>query len=238
MATQKGNLFDIRSNQCGSARPTQFKKGKFYTSNIVEFMLNYNVTCNHVISVYLYNSLCTVLIALRDSNLLELSERVTNRQELMKLGVKVLKQPDKIKSALYDHRDSISAAAYEVLSEWRNGQPSRQKAHSTLISSLGQHGMLHLVGASSAVEITASPSMWSESKYNPKFNISKNVKTNMDGFKGITKLKVQCIEHSEIRNKLCSVNILTHVILIILHRTRVHSAVSEKHALQDFFFDD
>ena len=123
--------------------------------------------------------MCIVLIALRDSDLLELSERVTNRDELMKLGVKVLKLPEhKIKSALYDHRDSINAAAYEVLSEWMKGQPSRQKAHTTLMSALGQHDMLHLVSASRVAEMSASPSMSTESKYQPNFIIYGNVRTN------------------------------------------------------------
>ena len=83
---------------------------------------------------------------LGDPDILHLSERITNRDELMKLGVDVLKLADsKIKSALYDHRDSINSAAYEVLSSWRVQQENRYQAFSVLMSSLAQHNMSYLL---------------------------------------------------------------------------------------------
>ena len=112
--------------------------------------------------------MCIVLIALRDSDLLELSERVTNRQELMKLGVKVLKQPEhKIKSALYDHRDSINSAAHKVLSEWRVRQENRYKAYNILMSSLAQHNMSYLLTQEEelADNYSAKIKMTTESEY-------------------------------------------------------------------------
>ena len=64
----------------------------------------------------------------------------------MKLGVDVLKLPDfKIKSALYDHRDSINSAAHEVLSKWRVQQENPYKSYNTLMSSLAQHNMSYLL---------------------------------------------------------------------------------------------
>ena len=79
---------------------------------------------------------------LGDPDILHLSERITDRDELIKLGVDVLKLPDfKIKSALYDHRDSINSAAYAVLSEWRVQHQNRYQAYNTLMSSLAQHNM-------------------------------------------------------------------------------------------------
>ena len=96
---------------------------------------------------------------LNDSDLLKLSERITNRDELMKLGVNDLKLPDcKIKSALYDHRDSINSAAYEVLSSWQLQHENRNDAHNILLSSLTQHNMMYLIGAiqEAGGEITAN----------------------------------------------------------------------------------
>ena len=85
----------------------------------------------------------------------------------MKLGVKVLKMPDfKIKSALYDNRDSINAAACEVLSEWRVQHRNRSQAYSILMSSLAQHNMMYLVGANQELveETRTNLSISAESK--------------------------------------------------------------------------
>ena len=86
----------------------------------------------------------------------------------MKLGVDVLKLPDcKIKSALYDHRDSINSAAHEVLSEWRVQQENPYKAYNLLMSSLAQHNMSYLLTPEEepADSSPAKPKMTTESKY-------------------------------------------------------------------------
>ena len=85
----------------------------------------------------------------------------------MKLGVKVLKLPDyKIKSALYNHSDSINSAAYEVLSKWRVQYENRYEAYNILMSSLEQHNMMHFVGATQepSEETRANLSISVESK--------------------------------------------------------------------------
>ena len=96
---------------------------------------------------YIYNYI-VFSASLEDTDIFNLSERITNGDELMKLGVKVLGLPKcKIKSALCDHSDSINSAAYEVLSKWRVQHENPYEAYSTLMSSLEQHNMMHFVGA-------------------------------------------------------------------------------------------
>ena len=105
---------------------------------------------------------------LGDPDILHLSERITNRDELMKLGVDVLKMPHfKIKSALYDHRDSINSAAHKVLSEWRVQQENPYKAYNTLMSSLAQHNMSYLLTREEEPTDSSSAKikMMTESKY-------------------------------------------------------------------------
>ena len=54
--------------------------------------------------------------SLQDEHLLELSKRITNDDELMNFGIKVLSlSKDTIKAAMFDHRDSIQAATRELL---------------------------------------------------------------------------------------------------------------------------
>ena len=105
---------------------------------------------------------------LGDADIVHLSERITNRDELMKLGVDVLKLPDfKIKSAFYDHRDSINSAAHEVLSEWRVRQENRYKAYNILMTSLAQHNMSYLLTQEEelADNYSAKIKMTTESEY-------------------------------------------------------------------------
>ena len=55
----------------------------------------------------------------------------------MDLGVKALQVPDfKIKSALYDHKESIQAATQDVLFTWLKQQSNRQTAYTTLHTAL------------------------------------------------------------------------------------------------------
>ena len=83
--------------------------------------------------------------SLEDSHILNLSEKITSDEELMKLGVKGLELPDfKIKSALYDNKH-IQSAAYEVLSAWRKQYESSQEAFQNLIAALVKVEMKQLV---------------------------------------------------------------------------------------------
>ena len=75
---------------------------------------------------------------LEDSYLLDLSQRITNGDELEELGIKTLKLPEFIiKSALYNHSRSIQSAAHNVLSTWlKQQQGDRQMAYTTLHTEL------------------------------------------------------------------------------------------------------
>ena len=65
----------------------------------------------------------------------------------MEFGVIVLKLPDfKIKSALYDHNNSIQEVTHELLSTWMKGQTSRQEAYTNLYSDLRKGEMKELAG--------------------------------------------------------------------------------------------
>ena len=65
----------------------------------------------------------------------------------MDLGIKVLHLPEsKIKSALYDHDNSIQEATHELLSTWMKGQTSRQEAYTNLYSDLRKGEMKELAG--------------------------------------------------------------------------------------------
>ena len=71
--------------------------------------------------------------SLQDEHVLDLSKRITNGEELMDFGIKCLGLPDfKIKTAMYDHSDSIQAATYELLSTWMKKQTDRQEAYKNL----------------------------------------------------------------------------------------------------------
>ena len=91
----------------------------------------------------------------------------------MKLGVDVLKLPDfKIKSALYDHRDSINSAAYEVLSSWRVQYENPQEARNILLSSLAQNNMDYLLTAGEPADsVPANQEITIGSKYEIELNV-------------------------------------------------------------------
>ena len=86
---------------------------------------------------------------------MELSKRITNDDELMDFGIKVLKFPkETIKVAMFDRRDSIQAAARELLFEWLSQQPSRHEAYISLQTGLIRVQMHHLTveGAEGTVQ--------------------------------------------------------------------------------------
>ena len=63
----------------------------------------------------------------------------------MDLGIKALKLPDfKIKSALFDHQNSIQAASHKVISFWSQQQPNRQDAYIALHTGLKEAKMHQL----------------------------------------------------------------------------------------------
>ena len=81
----------------------------------------------------------TVIISdsLQDEHVLDISKRITSGEELMDFGIKGLGLPDfKIKTAMYDHSDSIQAATHELLSTWLKKQTDRQEAYKNLQAGL------------------------------------------------------------------------------------------------------
>ena len=90
----------------------------------------------------------TVIISdsLQDEHILDLSKRITSAEELMDFGIKGLGLPDfKIKTAMYDHSDSIQAATHELLSTWLKQQTDRQEAYKNLQAGLKRAQMNQLV---------------------------------------------------------------------------------------------
>ena len=82
---------------------------------------------------------------LKDVHLLDLSKRIIKAQDLEDLGIKALKLPGfKIKAALYDHTDSIQAAAHDVINSWEQLQSNRQEAYTTLLEGLKEAQMHQL----------------------------------------------------------------------------------------------
>ena len=85
--------------------------------------------------------------SLLDEHILELSKRIPSGNELVDLGITVLRLPEcKINAALYDHNNSIQAATLELLSFWVKRQTSRKEAYSNLYSSLRKAQMGELAG--------------------------------------------------------------------------------------------
>ena len=83
--------------------------------------------------------------SLQDEHVLDLSKRITSAEELMDFGIKGLGLPDiKIKTAKYDHSDSIQAATYELLSTWLKKQTDRQEAYMNLLAGLKRAQMNQL----------------------------------------------------------------------------------------------
>ena len=63
----------------------------------------------------------------------------------MDLGMKALNLPNfKVQSALFDHKDSIQAAAHDVIRSWSHQQPNKQEAYIALHTGLKETHMHQL----------------------------------------------------------------------------------------------
>ena len=83
--------------------------------------------------------------SLQDEHVLDLSKRITDGNELMEFGIKVLTfKEDTIKAAMYDYSDSIQAATHKLLSKWLKQQPTRQQAYINLQTGLKRAQMNQL----------------------------------------------------------------------------------------------
>ena len=81
--------------------------------------------------------------SLTDEHILELSKGITEEEELMVLGIKVLNLPKYvIKKAMY--QKEIQPATHEVLSRWVNKENNRQEAYINLYEGLRKAEMNHL----------------------------------------------------------------------------------------------
>ena len=79
-----------------------------------------------------------------DEHVLELSKRITGEEELMDLGIKVLRLPEfVIKTALYNKKE-IQPASHDVLSNWLKQQNNRREACTDLHTGLRKCGMNQL----------------------------------------------------------------------------------------------
>ena len=78
-----------------------------------------------------------VSVCLTDDHILELSKRISTKEQLMDFGIKVLKhRKDAITRALSDNQEKLQPATHELLSGWREKQSSQQKAYVTLHAGL------------------------------------------------------------------------------------------------------
>ena len=81
-----------------------------------------------------------ILDSLEDTHLWDLAQRITSEQELLHLGLKVLRLDGyKVASAL-NNKKHIQLAALEVLNSWIANQTNREEAYGNLYRALGDHG--------------------------------------------------------------------------------------------------
>ena len=81
-------------------------------------------------------------VFLKDEHLVSLSQRITSEKEPLELGVKGLKLEDFIiKSALFNHKQDIQSAVYDVLSSWVKQYESREEAFGHLQTALKRCNM-------------------------------------------------------------------------------------------------
>ena len=110
-------------------------------------ILLFEWSLTHLLSSYctLTHYFCSVSGSLTDAHILKLSKRITDKSELMELGIKVLGLPDfLIKTALYDNREKMQPATHEILSRWLKAHTSRQEAYVNLHAGLKKGGMKEL----------------------------------------------------------------------------------------------
>ena len=75
----------------------------------------------------------------------KLSTRITDRQELLNLGIIGLQLPRHIiQSALYNDRNSIQDAAFTVISDWVKQQKTRSEAYANITGCLQKCKMKQL----------------------------------------------------------------------------------------------
>ena len=86
--------------------------------------------------------------SLTDSDILELSRRITDAEELWSLGVKVLGLPEhEIRSAQTKYHPDINQTAHHLLTTWLRQQVDRQEAYTALLAALRRcEGMQNLAG--------------------------------------------------------------------------------------------
>ena len=134
-----------------------------------------------------------------DVHLWELAQRITTRQELLDLGLKVLGLPQhQVNSALTNNRD-VDLAAHHILQIWYRQYTSSIEAYTDLYTSLKQCGKSQLAaqlqglvspGTASApsspteVKPYSSPGVTSSSATGPKPSSSSNKKSTSFSRKG------------------------------------------------------
>ena len=88
-----------------------------------------------------------LLVFLMDTHVWELSERIPDLSELVDLGIKVLKIPDRQVDLTWTrHKPDAKLAARELLQIWLKKQTNRREAYTNLIASL-QEGEMNQLAA-------------------------------------------------------------------------------------------
>ena len=109
---------------------------------------------------------------LEDAHVLELSTRITNKQELMNLGINGLNLPrHTIQAALYNHRNNITDAAYAVISDWALQYKTKSEAYVDIIAGLQKCKMNQL--ASEMRQWTEGAAFTEQLSKQSKFNFFK-----------------------------------------------------------------
>ena len=78
--------------------------------------------------------------SLADHHVLSLAQRITNKQQLQELGLKVLKLEQHVIDAALYNEQQIQDAAHSVLKTWRDTHEHSQDAYRALYTGLAKNG--------------------------------------------------------------------------------------------------
>ena len=107
---------------------------------------------------------------MEDAHLFEVAQRITDKKELLHLGLNILKVPaNKVDSALHNERE-IQDAALEVLKTWYKNQESTENAYKNLYRELVNNGRQLW-----AHELKQSVTRTEDSKFQPDHRESYNI---------------------------------------------------------------
>ena len=113
-----------------------------FTTWLAKWRLNERQWSPHLLKQWIWKYFTGYLT---DEHILELSKRITDSEELMDLGIRVLKLPEsKLRAELYNQHNWIQGATLAALSTWLKHQNTRQEAYRNLCDALTKAEMNHL----------------------------------------------------------------------------------------------